>query len=263
VSLPRSWNPIKLEGDYAKGSAIFADMDRQRLALRWDTPRGKRFDAQRWLQQALRNEVGSLASAQAKPADASLLYVDPEPPGRDVFVSHSGISNRIIEILHHAHKRSRMFEGEILASLDDTAPGALMRWSIFDLECTSPVGYLLKAHRLNAGDLSLTFEHKRDWLTLRQIALASLALLRKPLERWIADQLQAIQRHYVAGNLVETAGGFERIATRRSRFGWMRWLPRQVLTLALHDVSRDRIVLAQGTSEELVREMVATVTLDA
>jgi hypothetical protein len=43
----------------------------------------------------------------------------------------------------------------------------------------------------------------------------------------------------------------------------MRWLPREVLTLAIHDEKRDRIVIAQGTSGDLVRNLVATVTLTA
>jgi hypothetical protein len=272
--LPRSWNPVKLEGDYTKGLALFADMDRARLGLRWDTPRQKKFDPDAWTKRAVRNEVGQLAADEAIALPSrftfhiSRLYLDPDPPGRDVFVAHSTLSNRVIEIIHHAHKRTRTLEESILPTLADTAPDAPTPWSIFDLTCTSPANYRLKSHRLNAGDLALTFARKHDWLTVRQIALAALALSRKPLDKWLADQLRTIEKHYApGGNLAATTlsasarelSGFTSSSTRRTRFAWMGWLPRHITTFALHDLARDRIVIAQGTTEDLLRDLASTV----
>src|SRR6476659_1330851 len=122
ICLPRSWNPIKLEGDYRKGSALFADMDRPRLALRWDTPHPKGFNPETWTTRSLRDEVGSLAAEQARPSASALqrsalLYVDPDPPGRDVFVAHSSTSSRVIQLIHHTHKRTRTLEESIVPFL--------------------------------------------------------------------------------------------------------------------------------------------------
>ena len=78
---------------------------------------------------------------------------------------------------------------------DDPTP-----WSIFELSCIVPASFRLTGQRLNAGDLSLQFTERRAHrdgpprcffrrrLTVRQIAVAELALRRLPLDRWLAEQ---------------------------------------------------------------------------
>ena len=68
LQLPRRWDPVKLEGDHAEGYALFADTLRPRLGLRWQTPKRKRrFDPDVAVRLALKNEVGQLAAAEARP----------------------------------------------------------------------------------------------------------------------------------------------------------------------------------------------------
>src|SRR5438105_12895676 len=100
LRLPARWNPVKLEGDYRKGEALFADMDRARLGMRWSTVSANRFDAKR----VMRDEVGVLAADEASLFElaheswrASLLYLEPEPPGRDVWVGYSAGSRRAVQ----------------------------------------------------------------------------------------------------------------------------------------------------------------------
>lgn len=271
LAVPRSWNPVKLEGTYARGLALLADMDRARVAIRWETPRarGRGFDADGWARRAMREEVGSLAASEAKTlalamGRGALIYVDPDPPGRDVFVACSAISGRCIQIIHHAHKRGGAFTESIVPSLDDTDPGASMRWSIFDLACASPAGYRLASQRLNAGDLALTFEKHRDWLTLRRISIARLALARRPLEGWLADQCRGISTHYATSgepahvevaSMGQSLAGLSQTSIRRRRFGWMRWLGRHVTTLALHDPQQDRLIFVGGTDHDQVMSL--------
>src|SRR5262249_30060764 len=97
LTLPARWNPVKLEGDERSGYALIAGMDRPQLGLRWKKTPAKRFDAMR----ALRGEVGSIAAAKGKPYSMalrswgdSLLFLEADPPGRDVFVAHSAVSGR-------------------------------------------------------------------------------------------------------------------------------------------------------------------------
>ena len=71
-----------------------------------------------------------------------------------------------------------------------------MPWSIFDLSCVAPKGMKLSYHRLNAGDLGLTFGESRRLATIRQIALAEMALKRMPLGKWLDDQEQRRGKHY-------------------------------------------------------------------
>ena len=66
LALPARWNPVKLEGDYARGYALIADMHRPRLGLRWSSVGTKSFDAAAWAKRAMREEVGALAAAEAR-----------------------------------------------------------------------------------------------------------------------------------------------------------------------------------------------------
>src|SRR5277367_4921958 len=99
IEMPRRWDPVKLEGDHAEGYALFADSLRPRLGLRWQTPKRKRkFNPDIAVRLALRNEVGQLAADEARPLAVirgsdpfmtALLYIEPQPPGRDVLSLYS------------------------------------------------------------------------------------------------------------------------------------------------------------------------------
>jgi hypothetical protein len=268
LMLPNRWNPVKIEGDYEAGSVMIADLHRPRLGIRWKRA-GVRLDPAQWATKALREEVGELAAAEArgiglKGWDASLLYTDPEPPGRDVWVAHSSKSRRCIEIVHHAHRRENILEGTILPELRDLPGDVATPWSIFDLACTAPAGFTLATHRLNAGDLSLTFEKGRQTVMIRQIALASMALKRMGFDGWLADEESRCSKHYrPAGDSeqIELNGlpGVTRTMRRRRRFVMMRSLPPQLITAALHDQPRDRLVIVQASDDTLLRESSAHV----
>lgn len=267
LELPSRWNPIKLEGTYETGQVLIADMHRPQLGIRWSTVAKKRFDSEAWAERALRDEVGKLASAKGKPLrmpagdwEGSTIFLEPEPPGRDVWVGYSPTSKRVIEIVHHVHRRDRVLTDAILPALSDSPEGKPRAWSIFDLSCIVPATYELTTHRLNAGDLTLTFADKRKLLIVRQIALAEMALKRMPIEKWLADQERATNRHYASSAPIEettiaTHSGIRRVSTRRLRFGFMRSLPKSLVTLTLHDRERDRLAILQGAEEADIRQV--------
>jgi hypothetical protein len=152
----------------------------------------------------------------------------------------------------------------ILPSLSDTEPGKEIAWAVFDLACATPPDFFLQSQRLNAGDLSLGFASGRRRLAIRQIALASLALERMPLDRWISEHQRADQKHYRPSPLVSDVqaaglGGRSRRLSRRRRFAWMRWLPRDIVTWALHDGRRDRLVIVQASDELLAGDAARSV----
>lgn len=267
LALPRDWNPVKLDGTFDTGHALIADLHGPKLGLRWRRVGARRLDASAWARRAIEAEVGKAAAGRARALSlagaawaGSTLWLDPDPPGRDVWAAHSAASNRVVEIVYHVPKRDRVLEDRILAALTDAPAAAARIWSVFDLRCIVPGAYELKAHRLNAGDVGLTFAAGRESLAIRQIALARLALQRLPLEKWLSGQESAVQRYYrAAGDAgeIELAGaaGVMRHSRRRRRYSFMRWLPRSVVTIALHDARRDRLVLVQGSSEAAVRAL--------
>src|SRR5262245_21568757 len=107
ISLPDGWNPVKLQGDYARGQALIADAQGPRVGLRWTIV--GRIDPKRWVQKALVDEVGKLAASESLEVEiegwqVARTYSDPTPAGRDIFVGRSAISGRMFELVCHANE---------------------------------------------------------------------------------------------------------------------------------------------------------------
>lgn len=274
--VPEDWNPIKVDGDRDRGFLLLADMTEPKIGLRWRNPGRRRFDADQWARRALVEEVGKLAADEArmftpKPADAwrgGRIYIEPEPPGRDVFVGQSTVSGRLVELIYHAKRRDRVMEFDVLPTLRDLPLDEPMPWRIFDLACDVPAGWRLLSHRLAAGDLRLTFGRGREWVMVRQVAVAKVALQRLPMERWLGSQLYEAKRFYRAGGSIDptmldlragrTIEGIIGKAKKRKRYVWQFRRPKGLSAIALHDVARDRLILGQGTDEAALREILAT-----
>ena len=262
LDLPDGWNPVKLEGDFARGQALIADLHGPRLGMRWSTP-GRKFDADAWSRKTLVEEIGRLAADEARECSmtqwlGARLYIEPAPPGRDVWIACSKTSGRTIEIVCHVgNEESRCIE-DMIASLMECAPNEPMPWAVFDLSCRVPPASRLKEMQLNAGDLSLTLCHERDLVILRQIALASLALKQRPLAKWLAEQQQKRLRWYrVVEDIAQTSvalqdgqkiRGIRGTMNRRRRFAWARHVAPRWHTLLLHDEARDRLIFVEGSN---------------
>jgi hypothetical protein len=278
LALPREWNPVRIEGGWRGGFVLFADLHKPRLGLRWGVVNGKRVDANLWTRSAMRDEIGVTAAREARALpsnsgrfESSIVYADPDPPGRDVWAGFSRASGRGVELIYHAQRRDSVLEGSIVPTLCDCAVDEPTPWSVFDLRCVAPAGMRLKSHQLSAGDLRLAFACGTSgrFASVRQIAVAKLALSRMPLAKWLAGDVRGRWMHYVASTdhvevRHETADGralcgVGRTLTRRRRSFFMRSLPRELLAAALHDEARDRLVLVQADSDERMRELLRTV----
>ncbi len=277
LALPRRWDPVRLDGDAAAGQALFADALRPRVGLRWRTVRrGRRFDPAAAVRQTLAAEVGQLAAAEARPGGPAggdwaspLLYVEPDPPGRDVWVAFSPASGRLVTVACPVRRREHVLAGLVLPTVAESPLDRAAPWAVFDLGLTVPGGFALAGRRLDAGDLSLWFADRRGArFTVRQVAVAELALRRRPLDGWVRDQQRADRRQYrPAGPVVDAevivggrplAGRAGRLARRR-RFALARWHPPALVTVVAHDVPRDRLIVLHGTDEALLRAVAATV----
>jgi hypothetical protein len=275
LTVPESWNPVRLEGDHNEGSLLLSDLTTPKLALRWRQPGGKRFDEDRWAQRAMVDEVGQLAADEATSWPKSerwsvgRLYVEPDPPGRDVFVARSGVTGRLLQVVYHAARRDRVLSDRVVPGIADTPADAPQPWSVFELSCVVPAGWALRSHRLNAGDLRLGFARRRGTLAVRQIAVAELALKRLSLDRWLGTQQYESRRHYrPRGEPAPTTlqlpdgrelAGLRRTMVRRWRWSYQWWRPVQVLTIAVHDTKRDRLLIGEGDDEDAVRQVLASV----
>ncbi len=280
LMLPPRWNPVKIEGDHEQGGLVLADLQRLRLGIRWRRLKQRRkFDPGAWASLALRKEMGKLAAEAARPGvgapdfAGSLLYVDPDPPGRDVFVAFSKLSSRGVELVYENRAGERALEQSLVPELMDLDIKQPMPWSIFGLSCIVPPGLKLLRHQLNAGDLTFDFAGKiaghRARLIVRQLALASRKLDEKPIERWLRVQEAARRKHYRAEGEAETVEieatqnrrfvGVCGQSSRKLRFALARQHPARLHTLALHDESRDRLIFLQSSDRELAMGVAATI----
>lgn len=266
LEVPEAWAPVRLEGDADAGYLLLADMKSPRLGVRWSRL-GRKGRADASAQRAMPQEVGQLAAAESIPFTlpgwtASHLYEEKEPPGRDVWVGFSQASGRLFQLAYHTDKRDRTLAQQLLPTLKDAATDGALDWSVYELSCHTPAGLRLKQQRLNAGDLGLMFSgNKGQAATVRQIALARMALKRRPLEKWVQEQASWHGRHYRLCGAEPDGSGLAmqaRIARRR-RFALMWWLPQEYVALAMVDESRDRLIIVDATSEALAHELLKTV----
>src|SRR5262249_8072777 len=67
LKLPEAWNPLRLEGNYDQGQALFVDLERPRLGLRWQKLSKRAYrDPAKTIERVLREEIGQLAAEEAK-----------------------------------------------------------------------------------------------------------------------------------------------------------------------------------------------------
>src|SRR5207249_1562279 len=104
-------------------------------------------------------------------------------------------------------------------------------------------------------DLSLKFESRDEHLEIRQIALAEMALKRMSLEKWLAaHQRRRAKHHRAVGSPESIEGGFRQVSRRRKRF-FLKRGPRELVTLAWHDEARDRLMIVEASSLDLVEHI--------
>jgi hypothetical protein len=264
ISLPQDWNPVKLTGDWNTGHALIADLSHPRMAIRWATPRRK-FDPADWARKVLVEEIGRLAADEAQPIESpswpgAILYTEPDPPGRDVFLAQSAISNRTVELIHHVAAGETSQMDSLRASLSDSSASDQTAWSIFDLGCQTPPNWRLDSHHLNAGDLKLNFTSGNKHLSLRQIAVAQLALKRMPLNQWLADHCGKSEP--TKPITIETTdkrrlAGLSCVVSKPKSF-WKKPAP-EISAMIFHDPSRDKLIIVDGDDANAVRDLATTV----
>ena len=285
LRVPDDWNPVKVDGDADQGQLLLADLERPRLGLRWRRL-SKRVDAEKWTRQSVKEEVGELAASEARPLDipgsengapagksaerawqANLLYAEPQPPGRDVWAGVSTATGRGLQVVFHVKKRDRQFADEILPALQDTPADAQRPWAIFDLNCQSPPGWAVQWYRFYAGDLALSFANGRGRVMIRQVGPAGLALSRQPLETWLKQQDKTVAKLYrpvgepVVAEVTLRGQSIQALRSamrKRRRLFWAVTI-RDQLRLAVHDAGRNRLIIAQGDDETVVRQFLDAV----
>jgi hypothetical protein len=269
ISLPDGWNPMKLEGNFDAGYALIADVFRPRLGLRWTTP-GRRFDPAVWAKSAMIEEVGTLAAEEAQvcPSDCwkgAMLFTEPQPPGRDVWVAWGNVSGRTIELVHHVVDGEASYLEQLRRDLTDSEPAGELAWAVFDLSCTTPPDWRLDSMRLNAGDMRLSFTNNSHRSSVRQLAIAHLALKRMSLDKWLAQEQRPHENNYritsSAAPVLFGREGLKGLSCRmqRRRGLWRRRLPPEIHMLALEDTRRGKLLMLEADAGASAEKLARTV----
>lgn len=262
LPVPREWNVVRIEGDWARGMLLLADLQRPRMGLRWDSLCAAG-DVAVAVRSAMSAEVGAATGEKATRVvtgtdwSCAMLHLEAELPGRDVWIGHSTVSGRIAQLSFPVEARRDRAARELPDNLADTAESDETAWSILDLSCAAPVGWKLASHQLMAGDLRLTFARGSDRLLIRQIAPARLALSRQSIDKWIAqhpldrrrtDRSRGEPASISAQIHGRTVAGMRQVWTRGDRGLWRmfrgEWRTSEVT--GLHDAERDRLWIIES-----------------
>jgi hypothetical protein len=268
--VPDDWSPVKIEGDFDKGFISLADLERTRLGVRWQRPRkppASPVEMKKVVAEAIKREVGQLAfgesiesSSDAWPA--ARLFVEPDPPGRDVWIGYSPRTNRVVEFAYQATRREPTLRDALVPTIRDEGEddGKVVDWSVFWHNVSLPRAMKLTGQRLNVGDLSLSFETGSGPLVVRQVAAAGMALSRRPIESWLTT-LGEPKRYRPVGKpdpvAVDGREGVRQRHVRRRRLFYMRWIPACFEAHAVRDAGHDRLILVRApdgaTAEGTIR----------
>lgn len=188
-------------------------------------------------------------------------------PEGDVWCGHSGLAGVAVEIACGAEtpaKTARRIGVKVVPTLACAGAGDPVRWAVFDAAFVTPPGMRLAAKRLNLGDIALAVESRAGArLVVRQVYPAGLALSRRGLDEWLADEPFAESRRFVRSGPPEALrvpgpGGRSlpgRVlrGERRMRFP-LSWLfPARSVAAAVVRPDLDRILAARCDSARRAR----------
>lgn len=264
LRIPSNWRPLDIENARDKGRVVVGTNEVAGLQVKWWTPE-KRFDPAAW----------GMRRARAIGAGAK-LRAGPRPPGftETVRVRRKGAkpeenmlfwfgfaraARLAVELIVNAGTLDaadlRLLVRHGLPSLRARAPDTATGWSVFDTSFESPPGFFLVERRLNLGDMCLVFRApNRTRMSLRQVYPASLALARRPIEKWLRDTpFKEYRRYKPAGetepwqiaSFARSLRGWKRRGRKRLSWPLGACAPRVTLTAAAHDEQLDRLLFAE------------------
>lgn len=257
IPLQDDWRPLKIDGEFKKGSITVGNMDGPVFQLRWLRP-STTYDGANWIRNRCKATAGGQTSDNP-----------PRPEGFDISEWIQGLAIRqesektvwwgysktagvLVEILLTnlcSREVNRWFVRHALPRLDVTPPTEDCEWSIYSCRFTVPPGYQLNRKRLAAGDLAFEFlgsAGKR--IIIRQVFPALLALQRRPYQGWLRDRVFKEKRRFQKQRESMADDGLQLTWAGRKKipfpFGFIA--ARQCVTEIIHDEDLDRLFIVES-----------------
>ena len=258
IRVPLEWRPLKIQGEFRKGSMMIGDGEQPRLLVQWRRVKDDGFDVQRWFRERFsRQRAMPEPGAPCPPGfDASAWARDfevREGEAKSMWYGYSRTAGLLLECvtanLTSAVARNPVL-GEVLPALSVSGRDEPIRWSLYDVVFVSPPGFELVRRHLYSGDIALGLAGgDQEELLLRQVYPAGMALSRRSLQGWL-ETSPFTERRQAPAAMPEKwerkgPGGIVRSGWRRLRFplGWCN--PRYSTAVAAVDGTLDRLLIAE------------------
>jgi len=268
MRVPKDWRPLRLEGDWTRGSVITGDAEKPIMQVKWWRPKSRRFNASRWMRRRMKSVKGKLAGRSDVPAPQGFANVAwstnyrPRSGGAgSLWYGYAPGPGLVIEVLTagSASKRDQhTVAANVLPRLQVSPADRPTRWAVFGASFETPPGFVMTHRRIHLGDVAIWLRSPgRQRLMVRQVYPAELALARRPLAKWL--RFQVFKEHRVFrpdaepepwsvtldGRSVE---GVRRIGRKALPFPLGFLGPRRSRAAVLHDTELDRLLIAEHDS---------------
>ncbi len=262
VSVPADWRPLRIEGEWLRGTMVIGNSDGPCIQVKWIRPDTRRFRPDRAIARRTKKEKrNNLSLSKSCPSATDFRHCSwltgKEGTARAVWYGYAPKAELMLELVARMKdgKTGKWIEKRIIPSLKAFRANEAMPIAVFGASFKIPAGFTLKTWKLELGDITIKLDAKESKsLTLRQVYPAGLALSRRPIERW--QELKPFKEHRSfrtngkpAPCRIERNGhacsGIRRCGKKRLPVPLGMIASRTSVAMAVHDVEDDRIFMAE------------------
>lgn len=196
ITVPASWEPAALDGDWSRGYARLDDMDAIRLELKWNRLKGD-VDAAN-VRDTLLRTLTRRKGGRSAPVEAKALAALADVPNASFFqwqgeVTAVGVVIQcrrcaravLAQLIYPKGKESRAESAGVLGSLREHADGARSLWSLYRFRADVAESWKLTWWQLAPGYLELAFDRGRgEKLRLRRWGPEEMILASCDFDAW-------------------------------------------------------------------------------
>ena len=269
--MPPVWRPLKIRGEWQRGSVIVGDGEHVIFQVKWWRPQIKNFDGRKWMTKRLKRETKGIIPSENPPCPET--FTDSiwacDATRRDgvhlmLWYGYARQSDLMLEVISGGRTPEHLckkVEHHIIPSLRTVSNEQAMKISLFNRTFEVPAGFKLKIWKLAMGDISLRLESDRPLalLTMRQVYPAGLALQRRPIERWLTvSKFKEHRKFEIAGHIqpyqIEVSGnrlkGIRRCGRKRLPFPLGPISCLNSVHIGVHDAENNRLFFVEYDVKE-------------
>jgi hypothetical protein len=272
IRVPEDWRPLRIEGEWSKGSMIVGSAEEAAMQVRWWRPGERGFDPETWLRKRMTSLPGVGIERTTRPGGFTTAgFVPDYTPGDGtsgvLWFGYSPTARMVVEIVaggETSAKTLKTVSGMVIPSLEARPEGSPTRWAVFGASFESPSGFFMTNKKLLLGDVAVELSSGNGCrLLLRQVYPSKLALARRKLTDWLEFQPFKEHRCFRPSGPeeswnIESSGrqlaGLRRTGRKAYPFPLGVIAPRKSTAAVVHDEELDRLLIAECDSKKKVSE---------